>query len=75
MTTQTEREFMIDSIIADLTTYLMQDYNMSVEKALSTIYNSEYYDRLNNINTGLYYESSPYNYHYLKHEIDYGKMA
>lgn len=75
MTTQTEQEFMIDCIMSDLTEYLMRDYGMTVEKALSTIYNSEYYDRLNNINTGLYSESSPYNYHYLQQEIESSKIA
>lgn len=75
MTTQTEQEFMIDCIMSDLTAYLMHDYDMTLEKALSTIYNSEYYDRLNNTDSGLYYESSPYNYHYLQHEIESNRTA
>lgn len=70
MTTQSEQAFMIDCIMSDLASYLMRDYNMTIEKALATIYNSKYYDRLNNIDTGLYCESSPYNYHYLQHEIE-----
>ena len=66
---------MIDCILSDLATYLIQDYGMTVEKAMATIYNSEYYERLNNLDTGLYCESSPYNYHQLQHEIEYGKIA
>lgn len=73
MTTKSEQDFMIDCIMSDLTVYLMRDYNITMEKALSTIYNSEYYNRLNNIDTGLYCESSPYNYHFLQHEIESGK--
>ena len=75
MTTKAEQDFMIDCILSDLTTYLMQDYGMTIENALSTIYNSEYYERLNNPDTGFYHESSPYNYHYLQHEIEYGKLV
>lgn len=75
MTTQSEQEFMIDCIMSDLTAYLMRDYSMSIEKALSTIYNSKYYNFLNDTNTGLYCESSLYNYHYLKHEIEFGRTA
>ena len=75
MTTQTEKNFMIDCILSDLATYLTRDYGMTIEEALSTVYNSEYYERLNNPETGFYCESSPYNYRYLQREIEYGKPA
>lgn len=75
MTTMIEQDFMVDCIVTDLATYLMQDYGIDEAEALRTIYNSEYYFKLVDTTTGFYIESSAYNYHYLKHEIDYGKVA
>lgn len=75
MITKTELNFMIDCIVTDLATYLMQDYGVNEAEALRIIYNSEYYTRLVDSSTGFYIESSPYNYHFLHHELDYGKVA
>lgn len=75
MTTKTEQQFMIDSLIADLVVFVMRDYRQSEEKAMATIFNSEYYERLNDLESGLYVEGSIYNYHLLKHELDFGKIA
>ena len=46
---------------------------MSVNNALATIYDSEYYELLNNLDTELYLRSSLNNYHYLCQELDKGK--
>lgn len=75
MTTKTEQDFMIDCIVTDLAVYLMRDYGLSEAEALRTIFTSEYYERLVDVSTGFYIESSAYNYHYLKHEIEFGKVA
>ncbi len=74
MTTKTEQAFMIDCIVADLAIYLMRDYHLDEEEALRTIYNSEYYERLSDPSTGFFIESSPYNYHHLRHELQYGTV-
>ena len=75
MTTKTEQNFMIDCIVTDLATYLTNDYGCDEAEALRTIYNSEYYTRLADTSSGFYIESSAYNYHFLRHELDYGKVA
>jgi hypothetical protein len=75
MTTKTEQEFMIDCIVTDLATYLMRDYNIDEAEALRTIFNSEYYERLVDLSTEFYIESSAYNYRYLLHELEFGKVA
>ena len=67
------RKFLIDCIIADLAFYLVQDEGMSVNDALNTVYNSDYYFLLNNLETELYLRGSLNNYHYLRRELDYGK--
>ena len=75
MTTKTEQDFMIDCILTDLALLLMQDYNMSETEAMRTVYGSEYYGRLVDLETGFYMESSAYNYRYLRHEMEYGKVV
>ena len=70
-----EEKFLVDCIIADLAFYLVEDEGLSVNDALNTVYNSEYYELLNNLDTELYIRSSLNNYHYLRKELDYGKIT
>lgn len=69
-----EQIFLVDCIISDLALYLVQEEGMSVNEALATIYDSEYYELLNNLDTELYLRGSLNNYHYLRRELDYGKI-
>ena len=64
-----EQKYLIDAIIADLALFLVEDNAMTVNDALNTVYNSNYYNLLNNIDTELYLRSSLNNYHYLRREL------
>lgn len=64
---------MINARIKDMVMWLMEDFKYSLEEALDCVYNSELFERLQNLETGLYYESSGYNYELLKDELKYGK--
>lgn len=64
---------MINARIKDMAMWLMEDFKYSLEEALDCVYNSELFERLQNLETGLYYESSGYNYELLKDELKYGK--
>lgn len=66
---------MINAHIKDMATWLMEDYKYSLEEALDCVYNSELFEKLKDLSTGLYYQSSGYNYELLKNEILYGKIA
>ena len=44
-------------------------------EALDIVYNSQTYEKINDLATGLYYQSSGYNYDMLKHELKYGKVG
>ena len=68
-----EQKVLIDCIIADLALFLVEDDGMTVNDALNTIYNSDYYNLLNNLDTDLYLRGSLNNYHYLRRELDQGK--
>ena len=65
-----EQKYLIDAIIADLALYLIEDYGMTINDALDTVYNSEYYNLLNNIETDLYLRGALKNYHYLQRELN-----
>lgn len=66
---------MINARIKDMAMWLMEDFKYSLEEALDCVYNSELFERLQDLETGLYYESSGYNYELLKEELKYGKIV
>ena len=70
-----EQKFLIDCIIDDTARYLIEDQGITIIEALDIIYNSQFYEKLMDLDTGLYYQASPYSYEYLKHEMKYGKVA
>lgn len=69
-----EQKFLIDRIIADLAFYLVRDEGVSVNEALGMLYDSEYYNLLNDLDTELYLRGSLNNYHYLRRELDSAKQ-
>ena len=68
--TEQQIQFMIEDMSLELLMILMQDYKMDMSKAMDTLYNSETFERLSNINTGLYYQSPGYVYDFLKNELN-----
>ena len=70
----TETKFLISVLIEKLTIQVINDYNLSEAEALDLIYNSQLYEKILDLETGLYYQSAGYNYELLKSEIEYGKI-
>ena len=70
----TETKFLISVLVEKLTIQVMNDYNLSEAEALDLIYNSQLYEKILDLGTGLYYQSAGYNYELLKSEIEYGKI-
>lgn len=66
---------MINARIKDMAMWLMEDFKYSLEEALDCVYNSELFEKLQDLKTGLYYQSSGYNYELLKEEMKYGKIS
>ncbi len=66
---------MINCISKDIVGFLMEDYGKSLEDSLNILYNSETFQKLNNPDTGLYFQSSRYVYQFLKNEIETGIMS
>lgn len=70
-----ETRFLIDALVERLTLLVMEEYKLSVTEALSLVYNSQLYEKIVDVETGLYYQSALYNYNLLRREITLGKIA
>ena len=68
-------QYMIESITKDIILLLMDDMGMTMEESFRAFYLSDTFSKLSQIETGLYSQSTPYIYEYLKNEIEKGKMA
>jgi len=66
---------LIEGVTQDIISYLVEDDNMSIEQAMRKLYNSTLFEKLSDIETGLYRESSAYVYSLLKDEMAYGKFV
>lgn len=70
-----QTKFLIDSLVEQLALWAMRDYRLSMVEALQLVFNSQLYDKVVDLETGLYYQSAAYNYGLLKHELVYGKLG
>lgn len=70
-----QTKFLIDSLVEQLALWAMRDYRLSMVEALQLVFNSQLYEKVIDLETGLYYQSAAYNYGLLKHEIGYGKIG
>ena len=74
--TEGQIKMMQEDMYAELIQMLMEKYGYTLEKAMDTLYNSETFARLQNADTGLYYQSPGYVYSFLNSELslcDYRK--
>ena len=64
-------KMMQEDMYADLIQILMEKYGYTMEKAMETLYNSDTFARLQDIRTGLYYQSPGYVYSFLVNELNF----
>ena len=65
-------KYMKEAIAADVAELLTKDLDININKALNILYNSQTYSKLNDPDTGLYFQSSGYVYSVLKNELKTG---
>ena len=70
-----ETRFLIDSLVEQLTLMAVEEYGLSVPQALELVYNSQLYEKIMDLDSGLYYQSANYNDELLRHEMKYGKIV
>jgi hypothetical protein len=64
-----QQQEMIEYTIQEVVRYLIEDNVLTMEQALNQFYVSRTFEKLNDIETGLYLEGSAYIYEMLKREI------
>ena len=74
--TKEQIKMMQEDMYAELIQILMEKYGYTLEEAMDTLYNSDTFAKLQDSNTGLYYQSAGYVYSFLNSELslcDYRK--
>lgn len=61
--------FMVETLTRELIARLMEERSLSMREAMDIVYNSKTYAALNNLNTGLSFQSPAYVYDVLEEEI------
>ena len=67
---QEEFQNMKEEIVRDLISRLMEERGVTMQEAFDIVYQSRLFEKLNNPNTGLYFQSSGYVYSYLQDELN-----
>lgn len=65
----------LEYIIQDIVDMYVTDQNIEYDKAMDKFYNSEVFEKLQDIETGLYLESSGYIYDLFKDEMNFGHIV
>ena len=64
-----------DDLSVELSGFLMDDFHYTPQEAIDVLYTSETFERLQDNNTGLYYQSAGYVYSFLLNELKNAKVA
>ena len=64
-----------DDLSVELSGFLMDDFHYTPQEAIDVLYTSETFERLQDNNTGLYYQSAGYVYSFLLNELRNAKVA
>ncbi|MCR5078030.1 MAG: hypothetical protein K6A82_08355 [Prevotella sp.] len=70
-----EEKYLTNKLTRDLIAYVMEDFGVTMTEAMSMVYYSELYAKILDTETGLYYQSSGYNYEMLKRELQTGTFV
>ena len=70
-----ETKFLIDTLTKNLVLMVMEEFDYSIPDAMDAVYNSQLYEKILDLETGLYYQSAGYNYELLRNELLTGKVV
>lgn len=70
----TKQEQLVEYQIQDIIEYIVTDMQIEYDKAMQIFYNSQTFDKLMDIETGLYLESSAYVYGLFQDERNFGHL-
>lgn len=66
---------MIEELVKDLVLKLMEEHKLSISDALDAVYNSDTYEKILDLGTGLFAQSTVYVYAILQRELKEGKIV
>ena len=64
-----------EDLCAELVEILMNEWHYSMQESLSILYNSDTFTLIQDVGTGLYYQSACYVYTFLEEDLKKGKVA
>ena len=70
----TKQEQLVEYQIQDIIENIVTDIQIEYDKAMQIFYNSQTFDKLTDIETGLYLESSAYIYGLFQDERNFGHL-
>jgi len=62
-------DVLTEAITQEIIGFLVADRSLELDEAMNLLYNSELFDKLQDVETGLYLEGSAYVYELLKDEL------
>lgn len=68
-------QFMIEELVKDLVLRLIEDNKIPMPQALGLVYNSDTYEKILDLETGLFSQSTAYVYEILKRELTQGRIT
>ncbi len=75
MRSMAKEQQMIEYMVQDLVEMLTEAQNIEYDVAMHTIYESEIYEKILDVETGLYRESPAYVYGILQDELNFGHIV
>ena len=69
-----ETKFLLDTLTKNLVLKVIEEFGYNIQEAMSVVYNSQLYEKVLDLETGLYYQSAEYNYELLHNELLNGKI-
>ncbi len=69
-----QTQYLTNSLVEQLALMAMKDYGLTMVDALALVYHSQWYEKVTDTETGLYFQSPAYNYRLLRHEVAFGKV-
>lgn len=70
-----KKEQLAEFNVQDIISYIVEDTGIEFDEAMNQFYASETFDRLQDLETGLYLESSAYIYDMYQDEVREGKLV
>lgn len=71
----TKQAQLVEYSIQDIVEYIVGDLGIEYDKVMQLFYNSQTFDKLTDVDTGLYLESSAYVYTIFQDELNFGSVV